>query len=86
MIVDQAKVEGAFNHLMSSRNEAISSITDMLQSISIGEYSARIEKSLDGHLGTLQQRANETAKALELATTKLSQTQTAFNSSKRWPL
>ena len=77
-IVDQAKVEGAFNHLMSSLNEAISSITNMLQAISIGEYSARIEKSLDGHLGTLQQRANETAKALELATTKLSQTQTAL--------
>ena len=77
-IQDQSKVEGAFNHLMSSLNEAISSISDMLKSISAGEYSARIDAPLDGDLGTLQERANKTAQALELTTAKLNQTQSAL--------
>ncbi|MAD60447.1 MAG: hypothetical protein CMH49_02890 [Myxococcales bacterium] len=77
-IQDQSKVEGAFNHLMNSLNEAISSISDMLKSISAGEYSARINTPLDGDLGTLQERANKTAQALELTTAKLNQTQSAL--------
>lgn len=77
-ILDQESVEGAFNHLMSSLNEAISSISDMLQSISAGEYAARINTPLHGDLGTLQQRANETAKALEATANKLDQTQSVL--------
>lgn len=77
-ILDQESVEGAFNHLMSSLNEAIFSIANMLKSISLGEYDARINTSLHGDLGTLQQRANETAQALEQTASKLNQTQSAL--------
>jgi signal transduction histidine kinase len=77
-ISDQESVEGAFNHLMSSLNEAISSISEMLSAIAEGDYSFRIELPLYGDLGTLQQKVNETAIALEQTAQKLTQTQSSL--------
>lgn len=77
-ILDQKSVEGAFNHLMSSLNEAIYSISGVLDSIIQGDYSARIETQLHGDLGLLQQRVNQTAEALQHTALRLDQTQNAL--------
>ena len=77
-ILDQESVEGAFNHLMSSLNEAISTISSVLASIALGDYSARIVAQLNGDLGTLQQTVNDTATDLEQTSFKLDQTQNAL--------
>lgn len=78
LLDDQETVEGAFNHLMESLNEAISSISAMLHAIAKGDYSYRINLPLHGDLGTLQAHANETAHALKETAEKLSQTQSSL--------
>jgi two-component system, NtrC family, sensor kinase len=78
VILDQESVEGAFNHLMISLNEAIVSVSGVLDSISQGDYTARIETHLKGDLGTLQKRVNQTAEALHNTVLQLDQTQNAL--------
>lgn len=74
----QETVEGAFNHLMASLNEAITSISMMLHAIAKGDYNYRIELPLHGDLGTLLTHANETAHALKETSTQLAQTQSSL--------
>jgi len=78
LLDDQETVEGAFNHLMDSLNEAINSISDMLQAISDGDYSYQIKIPLHGDLGTLQARANETASKLKETAEQLAHTQSSL--------
>ena len=77
-IKDQESVEGAFNHLMGSLNEATSSISEVLGAMAKGDYRSRINAQLHGDLGTLQSRVNLTAEALENTSNRLNKTQSAL--------